>query len=711
MDKNTVDHNVSVSETHGSTKSELRRRRVANVGADGARTSGVAAGTDRDRASTQRPGAGYRHVDTPVKHEKQGAGGTAQTVNLVSADALKDQVHKNIGQADYDVANCYWETGWAQAIARNQFFGNLTLVVITLNALWIGIDTEFNNADNLNDAELHFQFMEYFFFGFFFLEWLIRFMAFKQKVNGFKDFWFSFDTFLVALMVLETLITPYALAAPAAEESIVPRVTGNASHLTNVTRSSNSTPCGGTEVRTAPGSSANLSQLSMLRMLRLLRLTRMVRLMRSVPELVALLSSMKIALRSVLSCCALLVIFMYVFAIIFKSQMKPQGTYMVRKFSRVPDCMWTLLLSGTLLDSVTICANNIRKESLPMAVLFIIYVMLSAFTVLNMLVGLLCEVVNAVSEAEKEKALVSYVKGRLMGVLERLDEDGNGTISREEFDQLVMIPEAVETLETMGVDVPNLVSLADHLFQADEYEIRPAAEPEPVLKGQGTFEAITLESQDSLQPTDALCTASALDIESEEIAEKISDEGVTLSFADFLEMVLRLRATQQPSVLDIVDLRKLIMKHQKITSRRLDELEEKNNRLHMELQWIHRLIERLSAPGVMAALIEWCVPGGQGIAEEAEKSTVLRLPDDEDEHDHALEEYQRMSPRQKTPVESGCEDPNVNEDLSRNLYVRAQSSKTSDESWSSTDDEAAQEGGDRLRAGARVLEHWPATTK
>merc|ERR1712060_702452 len=95
----------------------------------------------------------------------------------------------------------------------------------------------------------------------------------------------------------------------------------------------------------------------------------------------------------------------------------------------------------------------------------------------------------------------------------------------------------------------------------------------------------------------------------EECAEKISDEGVSLSLADFLEMVLRLRATQQPSVLDIVDLRKLIIKHQKVTSRRLDELEEKNNRLHMELQWIHRLIERLSAPGVMAALIEWCVPG------------------------------------------------------------------------------------------------------
>ena len=34
----------------------------------------------------------------------------------------------------------------------------------------------------------------------------------------------------------------------------------------------------------------------------------------------------------------------------------------------------------------------------------------SALTILNMLIGVLCEVVSAVAEAEKEKAVVTYVK-------------------------------------------------------------------------------------------------------------------------------------------------------------------------------------------------------------------------------------------------------------------------------------------------------------
>merc|ERR1719210_951790 len=90
--------------------------------------------------------------------------------------------------------------------------------------------------------------------------------------------------------------------------------------------------------------------------------------------------------------------------------------------------------------------------------------------VLNMLIGGLCAVVTAVAAAEKEKALVNYVKSKLFDVLHRLDEDQNGTISKSEFDQLVHIPEAVTALNELGVDVQNLMSLADFLFEVDEVD-------------------------------------------------------------------------------------------------------------------------------------------------------------------------------------------------------------------------------------------------
>merc|ERR1719454_2719619 len=103
-------------------------------------------------------------------------------------------------------------------------------------------------------------------------------------------------------------------------------------------------------------------------------------------------------------------------------------------------------------------------ESMFMGFFFLIFVLVSALMVLNMLIGVLCAVVTAVAAAEKEKVLISFVKSRLIDVLQSLDQDGNGTISKPEFDQLLAIPEAVQALVDLGVDVNNLLSLADHLF-------------------------------------------------------------------------------------------------------------------------------------------------------------------------------------------------------------------------------------------------------
>merc|ERR1712113_1161593 len=112
----------------------------------------------------------------------------------------------------------------------------------------------------------------------------------------------------------------------------------------------------------------------------------------------------------------------------------------------------------------------LARHNLAMAAVFILFVLVSSLMGLNMLIGVLCAVVTAVTAAEKEKILVTYVKSKLMGVLVRLDEDGNGTISKDEFDQLVHIPEAVRALEELGVDVESLVALGDHLFQSEDHD-------------------------------------------------------------------------------------------------------------------------------------------------------------------------------------------------------------------------------------------------
>merc|ERR1719491_1557628 len=67
--------------------------------------------------------------------------------------------------------------------------------------------------------------------------------------------------------------------------------------------------------------------------------------------------------------------------------------------------------------------------------------------------------------AEREKAVILTMKSKLISVLEDLDEDGSGTISRSEFDSLMSVPTAVEALKELGVDPTFLVSLSDHIFR------------------------------------------------------------------------------------------------------------------------------------------------------------------------------------------------------------------------------------------------------
>merc|ERR1712226_11935 len=117
--------------------------------------------------------------------------------------------------------------------------------------------------------------------------------------------------------------------------------------------------------------------------------------------------------------------------------------------------MATLLFHGTLLQNVIPITQDMGTEYMHLTLWFLVFVLFSALTVLNLLIGVLCEVVNVVSVIEKEKALVTCVQARLHTMLEDLglDADGDQLISRIEFEELISKPEAAKALQGVGVDV------------------------------------------------------------------------------------------------------------------------------------------------------------------------------------------------------------------------------------------------------------------
>lgn len=152
------------------------------------------------------------------------------------------------------------------------------------------------------------------------------------------------------------------------------------------------------------------------------------------------------------------------------------------------------------------------------------FVLLATLMLMNMLVGVLVQVVTSVSAAEKEQMEARFLKVHMVKLLSRLDEDSDKHISIDEFDTLLEKPQALKALREVDVDVVGLVELRDFIFRDKD----------------------------------------------------------TLSFPDFLELILQLRGNNTATVKCIVDMRMFIMKELvRVEERLLCKLDHRIDRLNI----------------------------------------------------------------------------------------------------------------------------------
>lgn len=337
-------------------------------------------------------------------------------------------------------------------IGKSKKFEYTTLTIIVMNAAFIGYDSDFSarkiKPENLYDCAglpagdcYQFIIFENFFAVYFTAEVVIRFFAYKRKIDGLKDPWFVFDSVLVLFMVIETWILPII------------------------------------------GASGPLAQLSVLRLLRLLRITRMAKLMRFFPELQIIVKGMVAAVRSVASTAVLLILVLYVFAILFTSEYH-QGTKADEDlaeheaeflFGSLMKSMRYLFIMGTILDDITLCCNNVRGSSKSyMIAAFIAFVLISSFTMLNMLIGILCEVVCATGEGQRNTNTEANVREAITGLFQGMDKDKNGEITREEFLCMKRDPDVMKALKELEVKPKHFEMYAELMFKQDaEGKVEP----------------------------------------------------------------------------------------------------------------------------------------------------------------------------------------------------------------------------------------------
>jgi len=203
-----------------------------------------------------------------------------------------------------------------------------------------------------------------------------------------------------------------------------------------------------------------------LRLLRLLRLARLVRLMRAFPELLTMVHGMMVAMRAVGSAMILLIMALYAWGITMHSFLKNEDELSLY-WGTVSRSMLTLLANGALGDSIGEVLRDISGN--PAAVVALMaFVVFAALTILNMLVGVLCEVIAEVTHAEKEEFALWHLKDTVLVMLKDIDEDGGGTISRDELAGLLHNEGALEVMRDLNINVHHFLAMTEMHFEQGE---------------------------------------------------------------------------------------------------------------------------------------------------------------------------------------------------------------------------------------------------
>jgi len=362
--------------------------------------------------------------------------------SIVLQRSLPRRYRRDTAQARYK------GSGTAQLVVRSSAFEYATFGLVVFNTLWMAIDLDFNGKPLLESSAV-FQAAEHFFVTMFSLELVLRFLALERKRLAFSDAWFLLDLSIVVMMVIDSWLLTLIIV-----------VTGNSG-------------LGG------------ISIVSALRVLRVLRIVRMLKICRFMPELETMITSMLAGIRAVLIAGSILLAMTYGFAIALRSQ-STSTAWGHEHFPSVPFSIYTLLVESMLPDNGDLL-TLIGRESWLCAIIYGVFLLLSAITVLNMLVGMLVDVISRVSTEETEERNIEAMGNALQSMLRSADKNYDGLVSKAEFESILADPEAVRFLYRVGVDVHTLAGDAEIIFGTQGTSHLPFEEfKEEVLQFRGT---------------------------------------------------------------------------------------------------------------------------------------------------------------------------------------------------------------------------------
>merc|ERR1719324_2298999 len=102
--------------------------------------------------------------------------------------------------------------------------------------------------------------------------------------------------------------------------------------------------------------------------------------------------------------------------------------------------------------------------------IFMSYALLSALLILQMLIGVLCDVVSRVGAEQRDSTAIGLVKQELLGDLKQFD-GGDGKISQQELWQVMNNANSRALLKRLNINRPFLLELQKMMFPTVESQV------------------------------------------------------------------------------------------------------------------------------------------------------------------------------------------------------------------------------------------------
>lgn len=315
-------------------------------------------------------------------------------------------------------------------LVKHRFFSPMIAILILLNAVFIGIETD---LDNSNDFSLDWYFAELAFTLLFLAEFLVRCLAARHLREFACDSWNIFDFFLVCISCLDSFL------------------------VTFLSRSNHKTA------------------INTFQAVRLVRMVRMFRLLRFFHEMWVLVAGIVEAMWTLFWTWVLLLVIIYVCGIFATRTIgqphRSDSEAMDRYFGNLPRSMFTLFQITTTEGWADIAREAMKKDAWT-AIFFVIYLYVTTCAVLNVVVAVIVE--NTLDQAgeAREKFNAKHQQSqkvacaKMYQIYQSLDSDGDGTLEKAEYMQALENEQITTYLHQLGIDMRQ----AEELFSILDFD-------------------------------------------------------------------------------------------------------------------------------------------------------------------------------------------------------------------------------------------------